>query len=359
VSDEVQRRKEQHLRLAAGGEITATVGAGFDEITLIHDALPEIDLADVDTSTAFLGHRLELPIVIASMTGGHPVARDVNATLARAAARHGLAMGVGSQRAALLDPQLADTYGVARREAPGILLLANIGAPQLVQQGDEPPLTLDEIRRSVEMIGADALVVHLNALQEVVQPEGQTNAAGWLDAIARLVETAGVPVIAKETGAGISRSVAERLARAGVAAIDVGGLGGTSFAAIEAARAEERGDAGRAALGEALRDWGIPTAASVLSAAGMGVPIIATGGIRSGLDAARALAIGASLVGVARPALQRALESDEALDDWLAAFGLELRAAMFLTGSPTLDALRSAERILSPWLQAWVRAPKS
>jgi isopentenyl-diphosphate delta-isomerase len=359
VSDEVQRRKEQHLRLAAGGDVAAAIGPGFDEITLVHDALPEIDLVDVDTSITFLGRRLQLPVVIASMTGGHPVARDVNRTLARAAARHGLAMGVGSQRAALLDAQLADTYGVARREAPDILLMANIGAPQLVQQGDEPPLTIDEIRRSIEMVGADALVIHLNALQEVVQPEGQTNAAGWLDAIARLVETADVPVIAKETGSGISGGVARRLARAGVAAIDVGGLGGTSFAAIEAARAEERGDARRAALGEALRDWGIPTAASVLSAAGSGVPLIATGGIRGGLDAAKALAIGATLVGVARAALQRALQSDDALDDWLTGFELELRAAMFLTGSATLDTLRSAERILSPSLRAWLPAPVS
>ncbi len=354
MSEDVRRRKEQHLTLAATGDVAARVDAGFDGVTLVHDALPELAFDRVATSCRFLGHDLRLPLVIASMTGGHPMALDVNRTLARVTARHGLAMGVGSQRAALLDPSVADSYAVVRREAPDAFLIANIGATQLVPQAGEAPLTLHDVRRTVEMIHADAIAVHLNALQEVVQPEGQTNAVGWLDAIGRLVDEIGVPVIAKETGAGISGEVAQRLAGVGVAAIDVSGLGGTTFAAIEALRAEERGDLQRAALGRTLREWGIPTVASILLARDAGVPLIATGGVRDGLDAARALALGASIAGVARPALQRALEGETVLDAWVEQFELELRAAMFLTGSPTPDRLRAAPYVLSAELAAWL-----
>jgi isopentenyl-diphosphate Delta-isomerase len=353
MSEDVRRRKEQHLTLAATGDVGARVDAGFDGVTLVHDALPELAFEAIDTSCDFLGHRLALPLVIASMTGGHPMALEVNRTLARVTAHHGLAMGVGSQRAALLDPAVADSYAVVRREAPQAFLIANIGASQLVPQAGEAPLSIDAVRRAVDMIGADALAVHLNALQEVVQPEGQTNAAGWLQAIGRLVDQLDLPVIAKETGAGISGPVARRLAEVGVAAIDVSGLGGTTFAAVEAIRAEERGDLRRAALGRTLREWGIPTAASILSARGAGVPLIATGGIGNGLDAAKALALGASITGVARPALQRALEGEAALDEWVQQFGLELRAAMFLTGSGTPDRLRHASYVVSPELAAW------
>jgi isopentenyl-diphosphate delta-isomerase len=358
MSEDVRRRKEQHLTLAATGDVAARVDAGFDGVTLVHDALPELAFDAVDTSCRFLGHRLALPLVIASMTGGHPMALEVNRTLARVTARQGLAMGVGSQRAALLDPEVADSYAVVRREAPDAFLIANIGASQLVPQAGEPALTLEDVRRAVGMIRADALAVHLNALQEVVQPEGQTNAIGWLEAIGRLVEQLDVPVIAKETGAGISGPVARRLVEVGVAAIDVSGLGGTTFAAVEAIRAEERGDLRRAALGHTLREWGIPTAASILLARGAGVPLIATGGIASGLDAAKALALGASIAGVARPALQRALDGEAALDEWVERFALELRAAMFLTGSATPDRLRRAPHLLSPALRAWT-APLS
>jgi isopentenyl-diphosphate Delta-isomerase len=345
MSEDVRRRKEQHLTLAATGDVGARVDAGFDGVTLVHDALPELAFDAIDTSCHFLGHRLALPLVIASMTGGHPMALEVNRTLARVTAHHGLAMGVGSQRAALLDPAVADSYAVVRREAPQAFLIANIGASQLVPQAGEAPLSIDAVRRAVDMIGADALAVHLNALQEVVQPEGQTNAAGWLQAIGRLVDQLDLPVIAKETGAGISGPVARRMA--------VSGLGGTTFAAVEAIRAEERGDLRRAALGRTLREWGIPTAASILSARAVGLPLIATGGIGNGLDAAKALALGASITGVARPALQRALEGEAVLDEWVEQFGLELRAAMFLTGSATPDRLQHASYVVSPELAAW------
>jgi isopentenyl-diphosphate delta-isomerase len=293
--------------------------------------------------------------VIASMTGGHPEGARVNATLARAAERHGLAMGVGSQRAALKVPALRDTYAIVRREAPSAFLMANVGVPQLVAQGDAPALRVKDVKRLADMISADAVIVHLNALQELIQPEGDRRAFGWLAAIERLVGALRVPVVAKETGGGISERVARRLADAGVAAIDVGGLGGTSFAAIEGLRATEQGDRRGGELADRFADWGIPTAASVGLAARAGLPIVATGGIRSGLDAARAIALGASAVGVARPLLQAVLDGgDEAVDAWLAQFREELLATQFLTGSPSIEALSRAPVIVSGTTARWL-----
>ncbi len=355
--DEIVGRKADHMRLATVEAAVARRGPGFDDVAFVHDALPEVDFERLDPSVVFLGRRLSLPLVIASMTGGHPDGGRVNAGLARAAERHGLAMGVGSQRAALREPALADTYGIARREAPTAFLMANVGAPQLVAQGDAPPLSIDEVKRLAEMISADAVIVHLNALQELIMPEGDRRAFGWLAAIERLVAALPFPVVAKETGGGVSEPVARRLAEAGVAAIDVGGLGGTSFAAIEGLRATEQGDRRGSELAERFADWGIPTAASVGLAARAGIPIVATGGIRSGLDAARAIALGATAVGVARPLLQAVLDGgDEAVDDWLARFREELLAAQFLTGSATIADLARARVVISGATGHWLQS---
>ena len=242
----------------------ALVGPGWDDVRLVHEALPEVDQCEIDLSVEFLGHRLRAPLLIAGMTGGHTTARDVNAVLARAAERHGLAMGVGSQRAALRRPDLAYTYTVVREQAPTAFLIGNIGAPQLIAQDAAPPLGLDEVQLALDMIRADALAIHLNFLQESVQPEGERRSRGCAEAIRRVVETIDAPVIAKETGAGISQATALRLRDLGVAGLDVGGVGGTSFAAVEGLRAEAQGSTGSQRLGEVLRDWGIPTPVSVV-----------------------------------------------------------------------------------------------
>jgi isopentenyl-diphosphate Delta-isomerase len=356
MSDEIQARKGDHLRLAAEADVASRRGTGLDDVHLVHNAAPELDFGRIDPSIEFLGRRLELPLVIASMTGGHPDGARVNATLARAAERHGIAMGVGSQRAALADARLADSYAIARREAPTALLIANVGVPQLVLQQRGTPIEPSELRQLVAMIRADALVIHLNPLQELVQSEGDRNAVGYLDAIARVVSAVDVPVIAKETGAGVSRTVARRLAAVGVSAIDVGGVGGTSFAAVEAMRAEARGDQRGARLGSLLRDWGIPTAVSIVLAADTRLPVIGTGGIRSGLDAAKAVALGAIAVGVARPVLRRALEGgDEAVSSWVEDFGEEFRAAQFLVGAGTTQELRAAPRVVLGETAEWLR----
>lgn len=355
--DQIVGRKADHMRLATADAALAPSGPGFGDVAFVHAALPEVDFDRLDPSVTFLGRRLALPLVIASMTGGHPDGGRVNGTLARAAERHGLAMGVGSQRAALREPALAETYGIARREAPGAFLMANVGAAQLVAQGDAVPLTIDEVRRLAEMIEANAIIVHLNALQELIMPEGDRRAFGWLAAIERLVAAQPLPVVAKETGGGVSEGVARRLAEAGVAAIDVGGRGGTSFAAIEGLRATEQGDRRGSELAARFADWGIPTAASVTLAARAGLPIVATGGIRSGLDAARAIALGATAVGVARPFLRAVLDGgDEAVDAWLARFREELLATMFLTGSATIDDLRRVPVVITGTTAEWLRS---
>jgi isopentenyl-diphosphate Delta-isomerase len=356
VDELIESRKGDHLRLSAAGDVDARGGAGWNDVHLVHEALPEINLDAVDLSVEFLGHRLRAPLLIAGMTGGHTAAHDVNAVLARASERHGLAMGVGSQRAALRRPALAYTYAVVRQQSPTTLLIANIGAPQLVSQREGTPLGLDEVEAAVAMIGADALAVHLNFLQESVQPEGERRASGCAAAIRQLVDHFGsrTPLIAKETGAGLSQATALQLKELGIAALDVGGVGGTSFAAVEGLRAEAQGAAASQRLGAMLRDWGIPTPVSVVGVQAAGLPVIATGGIRTGLDAAKALGLGASLVGVARPLLQAALEGDAAVDRWVEQFLLELRTVLFLTGSSSIAALRAKPRVILGATRGWL-----
>jgi isopentenyl-diphosphate delta-isomerase len=334
--------------------VDALVGPGWEDVRLLHNALPELDRDAVDLSVEFLGTRLRAPLVIAGMTGGHRMAHEVNAVLARAAERHGLAMGVGSQRAALRRPDLDYTYRVVREQAPSAFLIGNVGAPQLIQQASTPALSLDEVQTAISMIDANALAVHLNFLQESVMPEGERRAAGCAHAIRQLAAHISTPLIAKETGAGLSRPTALKLKELGVAALDVGGVGGTSFAAVEALRAEAQGHASGQRLGEVLRDWGVPTPVAVVGALHSGLPVIATGGIRGGLDAARALALGACMVGVARPLLQAALEGDAAVDRWIDQLLHELRTVLFLTGSPDLHALRATRPLVLGQTSAWL-----
>jgi isopentenyl-diphosphate delta-isomerase len=354
--DDIPARKADHVDIAAAQQVTASISPGWDDIHLVHHSLPEVDLDDVDLKTSFLGHELRAPLVIASMTGGHARTEEINRRLALAAAEFGLAMGVGSQRAAVQHPDLLRTYTVARESAPDAFLIANVGAPQLVPQGGIAALTVDQIRQLVTDMRADALAVHLNYLQEVVQPEGDTHARGVLEAIRALIAGLDVPVIAKETGAGISRSQALTLRDAGVAALDVGGAGGTSFALVESIRALDQKLAASARLGQTLGDWGLPTAVSVVQCVGLGLPVIATGGIRSGLDAAKALALGADVVGMARPLLTAALDSQEALQAFIAELLHSLRAVMFLVAACTPNELRGRERVVTGETAQWLRS---
>jgi isopentenyl-diphosphate Delta-isomerase len=350
----VEARKAEHLELAARPEVDAAPASAWRDIHFEHEALPECDLDDVDLSTTFLAHRLEAPLLIAGMTGGHRAAEQINAALAAAAGRSGLALGVGSQRAALVDPELSSTYAIVRTVAPSAFVIGNVGIAQLLPQASGPALSIAQLQAAVEMVRANALAIHLNFLEESVQPEGDRRAAGGLHAIEQVASALPIPIVVKETGGGISQSTASRLAGAGAAALDVGGSGGTSFAAIEGLRAEARRDERGQRLGAILRGWGIPTPVSIVAARTAGLPVIATGGIRSGLDGAKAIALGATLVGVARPLLVAAREGEQAVHAWIDCFLHELRSVMFLLGARTPGELRRKRLVVTGDTHAWL-----
>ena len=356
MSDEVKQRKAEHVNVSLQHDITAPQSASWADVRLIHQALPEVDVDEIDTSVEFLGRRLRYPIFISSLTGGHPDVTTINARLATIAQEYGLAMGVGSQRAALVSPQLAETYSVVRKNAPDAFLIANVGAPQLIEQRGKAAFTTDDARAAIRMIGANALAVHLNFLQESAQPEGDRRAKGCLAALTCLARELETPILAKETGAGISFEQARALRLAGVAAIDVGGAGGSSMAAMEVQRAKDRGDTRTANIGELFRDWGVPTPIAVVETrqAAPDLPITATGGVRSGLDAARALTLGATLIGMGFPFLKAASESESAVRAFLDQFLAELRVAMQLSGAATLADLRMRPAVLTGATRDWL-----
>ena len=335
-------RKIDHLRICAEEDVESG-DAGFGDVRLVHNALPECDMRTIDLSARFLGHTLSSPLFISAMTGGHPGTKEANARLARIAERFGLGMGVGSQRAALENPALADTFSVVRDEAPGAFLVANLGAVQIRDHG------VAWAEEAIGMIGANAIAVHLNFLQEAIQPEGDHNAAGCIAAITDLCSAIKTPVIVKETGCGISREVARACWSAGAAAIDIAGWGGTSWAAVESFRADRKDAAGKAlkTLGEDFAGWGIPTVVSLAEVAGTGSPVIASGGVRNGIDMAKCLALGADLCGMALPLLKPALESDEALAGRIETAHRELVASMFLCGAARIRDMRRARLLIT------------
>jgi isopentenyl-diphosphate delta-isomerase len=333
-------RKADHIRINLEEDVQfPRLTTGLERYRFVHQALPELDLAAVDTSIPLLGKTLAAPLLISSMTGGTEQAERINRNLAIAAQARGIAMGLGSQRTGLEVAATAESFRV-RRDAPDILLLANLGAVQL-----NKGYGVDHCRRAVDMIGADGLILHLNPLQEVLQADGDWHWAGLLDKVAEVCRGVGVPVVVKEVGWGISADLAQRLAEAGVAVIDVAGAGGTSWSEVEYHRApSER----LRRLARAFADWGIPTAES-LTAVGAAVPHlprIASGGIRDGIDVAKCVALGASAAGLASPFLKAAVVSAEAVVDTIDFLVEELRIAMFCAGAGDLAALRQPGRLV-------------
>ncbi len=332
-SPEIESRKADHIRINLEENVQfPALGTGLEAYRFEHRALPEINLADVETTTDFLGKRLAAPLLVSSMTGGTDLARRINFNLAAACQENKIAMGVGSQRAAIEDPSLAGSLQV-RPVAPDILLLANVGAVQL-----NYGYGTDQCRCAVDMIEADALILHFNALQEAVQPEGDVNFAGLLHKVEKVCLSLGVPVIAKEVGWGFSVQDVRALANAGVAAIDVAGSGGTSWSEVEYYRAPDRFHARIAA---AFADWGTPTAQAIVNAreGASDLPLIASGGLRNGIDVAMCIALGASLAGLASPFLKAAHESQEAVDELIHILVDQLKISMFCTGARDIDAL--------------------
>ena len=331
-------RKSDHIRINLEEDVRSGLKTGLEHYRLIHQALPEIDLDDIDLSLGLFGHSLQAPFLISSMTGGTPEAAAINRTLAAAAQETGIAMGLGSQRAAVDHPELASTFQV-RQEAPDILLFANLGAVQL-----NYGYGLDECQRAVDMIEADALILHLNPLQEAVQPEGDTRFAGLLDKIETICKALPVPVIVKEVGWGFSQRAARQLVNTGVAAIDVAGAGGTSWTQVEMHRAQNER---QARLAAAFIDWGIPTAESILHirAAAPEVIIFASGGLRDGTDIAKSITLGATLGGMAGPYLKAATQSVEETILTIHEIKRELQVCMFTSGNPDLESLKQTELI--------------
>lgn len=333
------KRKLEQLRICLDEDVRSMTTTGLERYRLIHQALPEMALNEVDTSTIFLGRRLSAPLLISAMTGGAALGREVNRRLALAAQELGLAMCLGSQRAAIEDPSLLATYQV-REVAPDILLFANLGAVQL-----NYGYGIKECLRAVESVEANALVLHLNPLQEALQPEGNTNFTGLLDKIGRVCQALPVPVIVKEVGWGISAAIAEVLYQAGVAALDLAGAGGTSWSEVERHRSATSAEA---EVAEAFADWGIPMAEALVAGrrACPRLPLIASGGIKDGVEVAKCLALGANLAGIAQPLLRPAMDSPEAVSGQLKIILRQLRVAMFCAGARKVADLDSS-RIVS------------
>lgn len=333
---DIEQRKKDHIEIILSGKARHERDSGFGGIAFVHNALPELDIGDIDISTIFLGKKLKLPYLASSMTGGPDQGGIINRNIAEAAQAMGFAMGVGSQRIALGGGSGHGLDNEVRRIAPDIALYANLGAVQLVQG-----MSVDDARRAVDAISANALILHLNPLQEVLQLGGDVNWKGVLSAIENVCRHVGVSVIAKEVGAGISVDVATRLQSAGISAIDVAGTGGSSWAAVEGLR---RADTQGQSLGEVFRNWGIPTAECLneVHKALPGMSLIASGGIHDGLDGAKALRLGATLVGQAGALLRAATLGPEHVIAHVSAWEKALRIACFCTASKNLDELRQA-----------------
>ncbi len=333
----IEDRKLEHIKICLDKDVNATHNY-WDDVILKHVTIPKVDLEDIDLRTRILDRDLEAPIIIDAMTGGHPVAKKINENIAKAAEELGIGMAVGSQRSAIVNPRMEDTYSVVREyEVP--LRMGNLGAPQFALGFGE-----SELERAMEMVDAHAMEIHFNYLQESIQPEGDKVVSGLIENLKPLAKK--YPLVAKETGAGFDRKSAEILAEMGFRAIDVSGVSGTSFAAVEYYRGGK--------LGKLFWDWGLPSPYSLLQLKGMGVPLIGSGGIRHGLDVARAIALGADAAGMARAILKYATKSHTAVVERIEEILNELRIAMFLSGAANVDEMKNAGYVLRGELRAWL-----
>ena len=327
----ISDRKLEHLKICKDYDVEHTKTTGLEDITLIHRALPEVNYDEIDTSIELLGKKIDSPLIISAITGGHPESTKINSNLAEAVENTHIAMGVGSQRAGIENEELKETFTTVRDKAPEAYIIGNIGAPQVEYAYD-----------AIEMLKTDALAIHLNPLQEIIQPEGDTNAQGYRDDIKEICENTNTPIIAKETGAGICGEDAKILEKIGVNAIDVQGVGGTSWAAVETYRADD------ASLGNLFWNWGITTAVSTVDVCeNTNIPVISSGGIRNGLEAAKAIALGASCVGMALPFLKHSYLGHTYIENKIEQFTQELKTAMFLVGASNIEELKQKRLIIT------------
>ena len=344
----IKERKADHIDIC----LNERVEPGYcywDDIKLMHNALPEINACDIDMSAEVFGKKLSFPLIVTAITGGFPGAKKINENIAIACSELKIGMGVGSERAGVAGID-TDSYSIIREyDVP--LVIGNIGAPQLVPQHSKDRFSAADIGKAMDLIDADIMAVHLNFLQEIIQPEGDTNAKGCFDAIRGLARE--YPLIVKETGAGISNRTASRLKGIGIIGIDIAGMGGTSFSAVELYRAMASGDMTRTNMGESFFDWGIPSPVSLLEA-DVGLPLIASGGILDGIHVAASVAMGACCAGAAHAVLREATESSDAVKEKLTLIREELRATMLLTGSANIKQLSGAEYIVLGQTKEWL-----
>ncbi|MHA1587100.1 MAG: type 2 isopentenyl-diphosphate Delta-isomerase [Candidatus Heimdallarchaeota archaeon] len=356
VSDETANRKQDHIEICCNKlhEIEMSVTTGFEDIHFVPNALPDINLDNINMNTEFLKHDFDYPIFISSITGGTKLAKKINSRLAKLAEKYNIGMGVGSQRAAIEDEANTDSFTIVRQHAPNAFVAANLGAVQFNYD-----FTIKHAEEAVEMINADALIVHLNPLQEVIQPEGNTNFSNLTTKIKEIGKKLKQPLIVKEVGSGISQDIALDLVDGDIPVIDVAGAGGTSWSQIEAIRAKQQGLTKEQRVGELFKDWGLPTAVSTIEVGKFRdrVEIISSGGIRNGLQAAKALAIGAKLVGIALPlACLAATGTEKQLINWLEQFIYELKTTMFLVGAEELEGLQYAPMTVTGKTAEWLTA---
>ncbi len=344
----VEKRKLEHIDIISTQNVSHDYNY-WDDVDIVQRSMPEVNFDEIDTTTTFLGKKLKLPILISSMTGGHPDTKKINENLARGAAEAGIAMGVGSERAAILNKKMGDSYSVVTEyDVP--FRIANVGAPQLIRQSRNA-LTDDEIEYAVRLIKANALAIHFNFVQELSQPEGDRNAKGIKNRVGKLSKK--YKVIAKETGAGFSMQDALDFKQLGVSAIDTGGRSGTSFAAVESLRSRDKADEKKERVGRTFWNWGIPSPISLIYS-NVELPLIASGGIRTGLDVFRGLAMGASLGGLASTFLKAALQSDKEVTKLISKLEVELKSAMMLTGCSNLRDIKKVRRVYRGRLIEWM-----
>ncbi len=353
---ETASRKLEHLQICVGYNIEAIKKTTWlEDVLFLHQALPEVSFDEIETETTFLGYKFSFPLVITGITGGHPYSKKINARIGEIIQEVGVGAGVGSQRAALEKNGDIESFKVIRREAPDSFIMANIGITQFLNGFGSK-----ELEEIINMVEADALAIHLNPLQEILQMKGSLNFKYALKKIEEVCSYSPVPVIIKETGAGITKELAEKLLKAGVSAIDISGAGGTSWSAVEKVRATLHGEREKEQLGSLLWDWGIPTAATLLevkSAVKDKIEIIGSGGIRTGLEIAKVLAIGSDLAGTALPVLRWIynLKREEVIKK-MEQLKNELKAVMFLTGSKSIKELKETEVIIKDKLAKWIQA---
>ncbi|MGQ9679487.1 MAG: type 2 isopentenyl-diphosphate Delta-isomerase [Candidatus Bathyarchaeia archaeon] len=346
---DLENRKQKHIRLVLERNTQTDITTGLEDVNLIHRCLPEMDLDEVETDITLFGKRLSAPLIISAMTGGTDQAKSINSVLAEAAEEFKIGMGVGSQRIAIENPSTEHTFKIVREKAPSTLIFGNLGCPQISKWG------VKEARKAVDMINADVLAIHMNALQEVVQIDGDAQFKNVLRKVSELTRELDVPILMKETGAGIAFEEAVKIEEAGVKGVEVAGVGGTSWAAVEYHAAKQLGRRDREALGSALWNWGIPTTVSIVEcSSSTKLKVIASGGIRSGVDMAKAIALGAEAVGVAQPFLRKAVEGYEPLRTEIERMLSEFRTVMFLLGVRNIWELKKVPLVITGKTSDWL-----